>query len=227
MIEVLAHRRILLNILKDLFQDRTLASWLGFKGGTCLYLFHELPRFSVDLDFNLLPPPSKNEENFDAAALENILKQYMTVKNHSTFFWLGSYQKTHHKVKVEISRREYPDEYELRDLYGIAVKCMTKPYLFAHKLCAISDRNALVNRDLFDAHFMFQKQFPIAEEIITLRTGMTVKEYFKTLIEYIPKNIPHPNSLQGLGELISPEQKSWVKKHLIEELLFHLKSYSP
>ena len=54
MIDINSHRPILLGILKDLYQDRTVASWLGFKGGTALYFFHGLNRFSVDLDFNLL-----------------------------------------------------------------------------------------------------------------------------------------------------------------------------
>jgi len=47
-------------VLKDIYTDADLAAYLGFKGGTALMLFYELPRFSVDLDFNLLQP-EKNE----------------------------------------------------------------------------------------------------------------------------------------------------------------------
>ena len=44
----------MLQILKDLFSDAELADYLAFKGGTALMFFYDLPRFSVDLDFNLL-----------------------------------------------------------------------------------------------------------------------------------------------------------------------------
>ena len=47
-------------ILKDIYTDVSIAPLLGFKGGTCAYLFYGLPRFSVDLDFDLL---EVNEEN--------------------------------------------------------------------------------------------------------------------------------------------------------------------
>jgi len=48
------HRFYLTQILTDIYSDRELARCLGFKGGTALMLFHNLPRFSVDLDFDLL-----------------------------------------------------------------------------------------------------------------------------------------------------------------------------
>lgn len=41
-------------ILKQVFQDKELCNLLAFKGGTALMFFHDLPRFSTDLDFNLL-----------------------------------------------------------------------------------------------------------------------------------------------------------------------------
>ncbi len=44
----------MVQILKDVYADIELANCLGFKGGTALMFFYDLPRFSVDLDFNLL-----------------------------------------------------------------------------------------------------------------------------------------------------------------------------
>ncbi len=41
-------------ILSLIFKDKDLCNVLGFKGGTALMFFHNLPRFSTDLDFNLL-----------------------------------------------------------------------------------------------------------------------------------------------------------------------------
>lgn len=54
MLDIQKHRLILTKILKDIFSDFELSSILGLKGGTALYYFYSLPRFSVDLDFNLL-----------------------------------------------------------------------------------------------------------------------------------------------------------------------------
>lgn len=41
-------------ILKKIYQNPLLQTTLGFKGGTALYLFYKLPRFSTDLDFDLI-----------------------------------------------------------------------------------------------------------------------------------------------------------------------------
>ena len=54
MIDVNKHKFFLVQILKEIYSDTGLANYLGFKGGTALMFFYELPRFSVDLDFNLV-----------------------------------------------------------------------------------------------------------------------------------------------------------------------------
>lgn len=224
MIDIVMHRSVLLNILKDIYKDIVVASWLGFKGGTALYFFHKLPRFSIDLDFNLLI----DSVEFKPEKIEEILKQYVLIKDYSekqnTFFWLGSYRETHRNIKIEISKRRFSDEYELQDLYGLSIKCLKKPYLFAHKLCAIRDRKSIANRDLFDAHFMFKNNFSIAENIIKIRTAMPTKKYFKALVSYIPAHLNKSGILHGLGDLLDEEQKKWIKDHLVNELLFYLKS---
>ncbi|PIZ76423.1 hypothetical protein COY05_01425 [Candidatus Peregrinibacteria bacterium CG_4_10_14_0_2_um_filter_38_24] len=48
------HQLIMGQILRDIYSDTEISSLLGFKGGTCAYFFYNLPRFSVDLDFDLL-----------------------------------------------------------------------------------------------------------------------------------------------------------------------------
>ena len=40
-------------------KDPTLAASLGFKGGTCALIFYQLPRFSVDLDFDYIGEKNK------------------------------------------------------------------------------------------------------------------------------------------------------------------------
>jgi predicted nucleotidyltransferase component of viral defense system len=54
MVNINKHKFFLTQILKGIYSDIELANCLGFKGGTALMFFYDLPRFSVDLDFNLL-----------------------------------------------------------------------------------------------------------------------------------------------------------------------------
>ena len=55
------HKFFMLQLLKDLFSDALLSSVLAFKGGTATMFFYDLPRFSTDLDFNLLNPEQEKE----------------------------------------------------------------------------------------------------------------------------------------------------------------------
>ena len=48
------HKLYMAQILSQIFKDKELCNVLGFKGGTALMFFHNLPRFSTDLDFNLV-----------------------------------------------------------------------------------------------------------------------------------------------------------------------------
>ncbi len=185
-------------------------------------MFYGLDRFSVDLDFNLLT------KDINDQSVTDILSKYLVLSDkfekRNTWLWLGSYEKGKQKVKVEINKRDYPDKYKNMDFYGITISTLSPDCMFSHKLCAITDRKKLQNRDLYDAHFMFTRQFDINEEIIQLRTGQTLKKYFRTLIDYIEKNV-NPNSiLDGLGELLSDSQKDHVRATLKRDLLFDLKS---
>ncbi len=53
-LDITKHKTHLTNILLDVYKNSTLSPVLGFKGGTAAMLFYKLPRFSVDLDFDLL-----------------------------------------------------------------------------------------------------------------------------------------------------------------------------
>ena len=53
------HKSSFLSVLRAIYSDPDLRSVLGFKGGTAALLFYNLPRFSVDLDFDLLDPNKK------------------------------------------------------------------------------------------------------------------------------------------------------------------------
>ena len=215
------HELILKKIVRDIYEHPLLMTSLGFKGGTCLYMFHGLDRFSTDLDFNILGRDFKPED------VTKILEQYLTLDEniikYNTWFWLGGFSKGKQKIKVEISKRTYPDRYTILDYYGLSVRTMSLDCMFAHKLCAITDRKKMANRDLYDIWFMLKKNFETDENIVKLRTGKTLKKYFKYLASFIEKNTNPHHILQGMGELLNVKQKTWGKKSLKKELVMELR----
>jgi len=226
------HRLIMGEILREIYSDTTLAPNLGFKGGTCAYFFYDLPRFSVDLDFDLL----SESENFDyemvLSKIRKILEKYGTVKDarvkRFTIFALLSYSEAEHNIKIEISirtklanRRAY---YEMKEYAGISVLAAKKEYAFAMKLVALTQRKMLVMRDVYDIYFFAKQMWDIDEEIIEIMTGKKLKEYWDDCIKAV-ESIKDNMILDGLGELINEKEKAWVKKNLKTEALFQLKNY--
>lgn len=96
--------------------------------------------------------------------------------------------------------------------------------MFAHKLCAILDRNMIANRDIFDVYFFMQQKTPINKNIVEKRMGMEFKEYIDSCIAKIEK-LPGKNLLNGIGELVDNNLKSFVRDQLKEETIQLLKMY--
>ena len=151
------HKNILIKILKDIYTDSSLGPLLGFKGGTAMYLFYDLERFSVDLDFDLLDE-TKEQEVFDK--MENIVKESGTIKEKTnkrhTLFILLSYNEEAQNIKVEINKRSFGSQYEVKNYLGISMLVMKKEDMFAHKLVAMTERTKIANRDVFDVYFFLK-----------------------------------------------------------------------
>ena len=224
MLDRAKHEILLKNILRDIFQDASLQAQLAFKGGTCLYLFYDLPRFSTDLDFSLLS--GVEESDFNPKILRHIFSKYVTVREyrnkHFTWFWSGSYEKGLQNIKVEVSKRGFPDQYELMDFLGITIRTLDLATMFAHKLCAVTDRRQMANRDLFDTWWLLKQIAPVREEIIVERTGKNLPEYLAYLLEYVEENVDKRHIVGGLGEVLDRTQKDWVRDHLLDDLAAQL-----
>ncbi len=225
MLDIQKHKYLLVQILKDVYSDKDISSIIGFKGGTAAFLFYDLPRFSVDLDFNLLEPGKKD---LVFRKMKDILKEYGTVKaareKRYTIFFMFSYGEEATNIKVEISKRKFSDNYEVKNYLGIPMLVMKKEDIFAHKIVAFTDRKNIANRDVFDLWFFFKKNWDINRETVELRTGKKIKDYLKNCIE-MAKKLNETYILQGLGEVLDEEQKKWVKKNLKKDLIFLMKNY--
>jgi predicted nucleotidyltransferase component of viral defense system len=225
MLDILKHRLILTKIIKDIYSDFALSSIMGLKGGTALHFFYDLPRFSVDLDFNLI---DLSKKKIVYRKMKNILKKYGTLKDEflkrNTIFFLMSYETPDRNVKVEISLLQFPNEYEMKQYLGLSVLVMKKEYMFAHKLVALTERKGVANRDIFDIWFYLKNGWDLKDKIIELRTRTTVKEHIKKCITFI-ESVNQKNLLQGLGEVLDKKLKTWVKNNLISETVFYLRYY--
>jgi len=117
MIDREKHKGILIRILKDIYTNNSLGPVLGFKGGTAAMLFHELNRFSVDLDFDLLDR-EKEDEVFEKVG--KIVARYGIIKEQTkkrfTLFYEISYSEADRNIKVEINRRNFGSKYEVINL---------------------------------------------------------------------------------------------------------------
>jgi predicted nucleotidyltransferase component of viral defense system len=221
MLDITEHKKQLVTLFLNILDNRNLSTTLGFKGGTALYLFYDLDRFSTDLDFNRIEDSLDPKEM--TLEIEKSLKLIEYREKRFTHFWLCSYQKGQHKIKVEVNKREFSnDRYEIMDFRGYSCKVLDKGSMFAHKLCAITERNVLQNRDLYDSWFMFSKDFPINEDIIEERLAKSVSEYCEELVELID-NLPNSYKiLNGLGSVLDNNKREWVKQNLLKELRKYL-----
>ncbi len=128
------------------------------------------------------------------------------------------------KLKVEISNRNFNDHYEIKNFLGINMNVMVQPDMFAHKLCALIDRGELASRDIFDAWFFMQKQTPLNKSIVEFRMKMPYEVYMQTCIERLGE-IRETKLLQGIGELMDEELKSFVRTKLKSETIHLLEFY--
>lgn len=225
MIDLNRHKFFLVQILKDIYTDIELANYLGFKGGTALMFFYDLPRFSVDLDFDLL---DVKKEDIVYRKVRKILLKYGTIFDEAKKFYgpiiVLDYGFKERKLKVEISTRFFDNRYEIKNLLGINMKVMVQEDMFAHRLCALLDRNVIINRDIFDCWFFMQKQTPVNKSIIESRMEMPFTDYLQKCIEHL-ESISDKGLLHGMGELMDNKIKKNIQVKMRPEVIELLKFY--
>jgi len=218
------HKNILLQILKDIYSDTSIAPHLGFKGGTAALLFYDLTRDSVDLDFDLLDE-SKEQAVFEK--IQKIVAGYgKTVDSRIKRFNLVniiSYDTKSQNIKVEVNRRQFGSKYDLKTLLGISMLVMVREDMFAHKLIAMHERVGKTSRDIYDAWFFLKNNWPINKEIVEQRSGKSFKELLQATAEQLEK-MNNRNILIGLGEFLTESQKDWARAKLRDETIFLLKA---
>lgn len=186
-------------------------------------LFYDLPRFSVDLDFDLLDAKKK------AVVLEElkIILEPMgvvreVIEKRFTLFFLLDYGRDERNLKVEISKRPTPSMFLPQNFLGQSMLIMNKPDMMACKLSALATRKKFAVRDMFDMWFFLKQHWEMNRELVVVKSDLDWKDAIRESISRVEK-IESTSLLQGLGELLPEKQKMWVKEKLRTELLFLLK----
>lgn len=225
MLDINRHRFYLVQILKDIYSDVELGNYLGFKGGTALMFFYDLPRFSTDLDFNLL---STDKEELAYKKVHDIVLKYGTIFDEAKKYFgpliVLDYGVGERKLKVEISNRIFDDNYEIKNLMGFNVKVMAISDMFAHKLCALTDRGTVTHRDIFDLWFFMQRNTPLNKRIVEYRMKVELAVYLENCINLL-ESLKSMRLLDGLGELMNTEMKRFVRNKLLYDTITLLRFY--
>ena len=187
--------------------------------------FYGLPRFSTDLDFDLLTSDRQTEV---FRKIREIVLKYGKIHDEAQKYFglliVLDYGTGERKLKIEISNRLFENRYEIKNLLGFNVNVMSMPDMFAHKLCALLDRNTMANRDIFDAWFFMNRQTPLNKAIVESRMKLPLDEYLNKCIINLERTKDR-KLLDGLGELMDAGMKQFVKTKLRTETIELLEFY--
>lgn len=211
----MVHTQDRLNALHEVMHQVTLSALsraglftkAAFYGGTCLRIFHQLPRFSEDMDFSLLQKDSsfKLEDYFDAIYDEfkamgrdiqinkkvkkgdsNIESAFL--KDNTEIVNVSFQTERSIKIKLEVDINPplgFTTEYNLLLLpRSFMTRCFNLSGLFAGKIHALlfrNWRNRVKGRDWFDFEWYIRNNCPLDFQHLkarSLQSGYQGKDEF-------------------------------------------------
>jgi len=202
----------------------------AFYGGTCLRIFHNLPRFSEDMDFSLTEKnPSIHLENY-FQAIQDVFaftgkEVVITQKEKLNFGRVESaflkedtsaYDivfQTEKTIKVKIELDTDPpllfdtEQKLLMRPYSLMVRCFTLPDLFAGKMHALVYRNwksRVKGRDWYDFEWYIRFNVPL-----------NFKHLQERIREFSGKEVSKEEFMQLLRERLSTADINQVKQDVL------------
>lgn len=228
------HRGQLFRLLIEIADTPSLSKTLIFKGGTCAAMQGQLDRFSVDLDFDIVPGTTKATVRKD---LEKVYSRLdLEIKNNSTATvqYVVKYhasQNVRNTIKLDAIEYSIPSSV-YKPIYLVDIDrymlCQTVETMFAHKLVAVLDRyrkhQSIAGRDIYDIHYFFAHQHTYTKEVIQDRMKSSVKEFFTQLIDFIQEKVTQTSINEDLNMLLPPDRFSAIRKSLKLEVVAMLKN---
>jgi len=227
--EDIIHKSYLNQLLMEIVDQPILAQGLAFKGGTCAAMLGYLDRFSIDLDFDVMP-------NADEVAMRRTFhrvfdKLGFTVKlefEKVLFFQLRYPSRAGRRNTLKASAsnlRVEANQYKVQYFPEIdrLLNSQTIETMFANKLVSVTDRYAqhktIAGRDVYDIHHFFTHGYGYHAAVIQERTGFSPREYFGRLIEFMNEHVTQTVINQDLNSLLPNKRFQQVRKILIPETL--------
>lgn len=191
------------NALREVMQEIALAGLqragffeqAAFYGGTCLRIFHGLPRYSEDLDFSLLMPDKdfrlspyfdKLIEEFAALGFDVEISEKLKtadtdiasafLKKSASRYDISIRSQKTLKIKFEVDTDPplgfATEQKLLLQPYSFYVNCFSLPDLFAGKVHALLFRqwkNRIKGRDWYDFEWYVRKGVPLNRQHLAIR----------------------------------------------------------
>lgn len=206
----------LIEILQKMAQSKV-GRWLAFKGGSALRLFWNLPRFSQDLDFNLL---SRGEPQEVLGLLKSLSRDYeMTDLHRKRNTLIGEYrfqwEGPNYRIKVEVALKAFEVPVETKLLRGIPILLVREDFLTAGKFHALLSRDA--PRDVFDYWFILEKNLSYNREFLIQEFG-SLERFFERSRERVV-SMDKRKLLTDVGKLVDEPTRAWFKTSFREDLL--------
>lgn len=206
------------NVTQEVMQEVTLAGLYrggffdkaAFYGGTCLRIFHELPRFSEDMDFSLIG----KDETFNLESyFPSIIEEFKAVgrdivitrkekkketkvesaflKDDTAIYDVKFRTEKDLKIKIEVDIDPplgFTTEQKLSLMpFSFMTRCFTLPDLYAGKMHALLFRNwktRVKGRDWYDFEWYVRHNIPLDFSHLQIRTkefnGMDMDKEFFT-----------------------------------------------
>jgi predicted nucleotidyltransferase component of viral defense system len=214
---------LIIDIVQALARSNA-GSRMAFKGGTALKLFFGLPRYSEDMDYDLLPEKSPQELYQIARDVIRKNRWEITdeaIKHYTILFELRfSGIERSFRVKIEISTREKIIDTTIMSLRGVGILTLEPTFLMTEKLLTFLDREA--GRDIFDAWFILNNAYPLNGRMIEKSFGDELHFYQAILTKV--ENSDRRKIFRDTGKLLGQEYRNWMKTSFIDDFSILLRN---
>jgi predicted nucleotidyltransferase component of viral defense system len=206
----------IIEVVQELSKSEA-GSQIAFKGGTALKLFYGLPRYSEDIDYDIIQGAKVGD--LHEAILSSLRKKRWEITDdavkHYTILvelrFAGPERNFH--IKIEISTREKPLKTTVASLRGVPVLTLEQSFLMTEKLVTFIERCA--GRDVFDAWFILNNAYPLNKVMIEEKFG-SEKKFYAEILERLEKG-DSKRLLRDTGKLLSEDHRTWIKTSFLEE----------
>ena len=223
------HKVQLVRLLIALTDNVYISRFTHFKGGTCAAMLGYLDRFSIDLDFDINKQANKQIMHRTIKKMCDSLGFTIHRKSANTFFYTLKYdapQGQRNTLKLSFMSEETEGNvYEKKYIAEIDrfISCQTIETMFANKLIALTNRykknKSIAVRDVYDIHHFFEQGYRYNPEIITVRTGETMKEYLQEAVLFIEEKVTEKDITNDLSFLLEYKHYQTVRKTLKKETI--------